>query len=186
MTRPATPPSRKLSKPRARPSRAGDALTDLILKIFRLNGRLLDVADRITSGSGLTAARWQVLGAVLRAPLSVADIARSMGLTRQSVQRLADVLVDEGLGAYAENPAHRRAKLFRPTERGWAAIEFIHPIQVAWADRVGARVGAAALRETNAVVDTLLATLDSPLGDPHRTDDEPRAPVRKRSKRRKS
>lgn len=92
-------------------SSGGDALTELVLKVFRLNGRFLEVADDITGGGGLTAARWQVLGAVLREPLSVAAAARSMGLTRQSVQRLADVLVDEGLCTYLDNPAHRRAKL---------------------------------------------------------------------------
>jgi DNA-binding MarR family transcriptional regulator len=133
--------------------------------VFRLNGRLLDIADRITEGTRLSAARWQVLGAVLPGPLTVASVARSMGLTRQSVQRLADVLADEGLCEYRENPAHRRAKLLAPTARGWEAIEKIHPIQVAWADRVGAIVGPRALRAVNATLDTLLSTLDSPAGD---------------------
>ncbi|WP_437998999.1 hypothetical protein WMF26_02405 [Sorangium sp. So ce185] len=55
----------------------GDALAELVLKTFRLNGRFLEVADDITEGSGLTAARWQALGAVLREPLSVAAAARS-------------------------------------------------------------------------------------------------------------
>src|SRR5687767_7130428 len=104
-----------------RRSAAGDELTELVLKIFRLNGRLLEAAEGMTAGTPLTAARWQVLGAVLRGPLTVAGIARSMGLTRQAVQRLADALVDDGLCAYEDNPAHRRAKLVVPTEQGWAA-----------------------------------------------------------------
>jgi DNA-binding MarR family transcriptional regulator len=133
--------------------------------VFRLNGRLLDIADRITEGTRLSAARWQVLGAVLPGPLTVASVARSMGLTRQSVQRLADVLVDEGLCEYRENPAHRRAKLLAPTARGWEVIESIHPIQVAWADRVGAKVGPRELRTANATLDALLSTLDSPAGE---------------------
>jgi DNA-binding MarR family transcriptional regulator len=133
--------------------------------VFRLNGRLLDVADRITEGTRLSAARWQVLGAVLPAPLTVAGVARSMGLARQSVQRLADVLVDEGICEYRENPAHRRAKLLAPTVRGWEAIERIHPIQVAWADRVGAKVGLRELRTVNETMKTLLSTLDSPAGE---------------------
>ncbi|XXT53289.1 MarR family transcriptional regulator [Sorangium sp. So ce542] len=139
-------------------------LTELVLKTFRLNGRFLEVADDITEGSGLTAARWQVLGAVLREPLSVAAAARSMGLTRQSVQRLADVLVDEGLCTYLDNPAHRRAKLLAPTERGWAAIRRIHPIQAAWADRVAAAVGERALRAANETLDAVLAVLAAPTG----------------------
>ncbi|CAM5572547.1 hypothetical protein STANM309S_01878 [Streptomyces tanashiensis] len=50
-----------------------------------------------------------------------------MGITRQSVQRVADLLVREGLAAYAPNPAHRRAKLLTPTEAGRAAVRRIDP-----------------------------------------------------------
>lgn len=132
--------------------------------VFRLNGRLLDTADRITEGTGLSAARWQVLGAVLPAPLTVAGVARSMGLTRQSVQRLANVLVDEGVCEYRENPAHRRAKLLAPTSRGLAAIERIHPVQVAWADRVGAKLGLRQLKTVNHSLNSLISVLDSPEG----------------------
>jgi len=143
----------------ARRSRGGDLLTELVLKVFRLNGELLEVADRIAEGSRLTAARWQVLGAVLPAPLSVAGVARNMGLTRQSVQRLANLLVEEGLCAYQDNPAHRRAKLLAPTAQGLAAIERIRPIQRAWANQVAARVGEKDLRAVNATVDAILAAL---------------------------
>jgi DNA-binding MarR family transcriptional regulator len=34
-----------------------------------------------------------------------------MGLARQSVQRIADLLVDKSLAEYLPNPAHARAKL---------------------------------------------------------------------------
>lgn len=147
-------------KPRR--SRGGDVLTELVLKVFRLNGELLEVAERITQGSGLTAARWQVLGAVLPAPLSVAGVARNMGLTRQSVQRLADALVHDGLCAYEDNPAHRRAKLLAPTAKGWGAIERIRPIQYAWANQVAAKVGEKQLRAAKATLDAFLQALEKP------------------------
>jgi DNA-binding MarR family transcriptional regulator len=151
-----------------RRSAAGDLLTELLLKVFRLNGRFLDVAGQITQGTGLTAARWQVLGAVLPGPLSVASVARSMGLTRQSVQRLADVLVVEGLCEYRENPAHQRAKLLSPTSDGWAAIRRIHPIQVDWANRVGRVVGEEALLGAARCADAILETLEQPIGQAKR------------------
>ena len=144
-----------------RRSRAGDHLTEIILKTFRLNGRFLAIAEEITAGSGLTAARWQVLGAVLREPLPVSGIARSMGLTRQSVQRLADALVEDGLCAYEENPEHKRAKLLMPTKKGWAAIDKIAPTQIEWASRLGAIVGERALEATNRTLDALLEALDT-------------------------
>lgn len=91
----------------------------------------------------MTAAWWQVLGAVLDEPLPVAGIARVMGMTRQGVQRIADLLVERGLAEYRPNPAHRRAKLLRPTAEGRAAIAEIIPGHQEFADRL---VGAWAWR----------------------------------------
>jgi DNA-binding MarR family transcriptional regulator len=158
------PPLSKPSVMRRRRSAAGDQLTELVLAVFRLNGLFLAAAAEITTGSGLTAARWQVLGAVLPGRLTVADAARAMGLARQSVQRLADLLVTEGLCTYQDNPAHRRAKLLAPTAAGWAAIDQIRPIQIAWANQVSAVVGEAALRDANATLRTLTAALATPAG----------------------
>jgi len=104
-----------------------ELLSGAALTVFRLNGQFLGVAEELARPAGLTAARWQVLGAVLDAPLSVAGIARVMGITRQSVQRIADLLVDQGLAEYLPNPSHRRAKLLRPTEEGYAAVRRISP-----------------------------------------------------------
>ncbi len=102
-------------------------LSDLALTTFRLNGQVLALAEDLARPVGLTAARWQVLGAVLSGPLPVATIARDMGMARQSVQRIADILVDSGLAAYSDNPAHRRAKLLAPTDEGLAAVRRINP-----------------------------------------------------------
>ncbi|MET9367786.1 MarR family transcriptional regulator [Streptomyces griseoflavus] len=93
--------------------------------------------DLLSRGAlGLSAARWQVLGAVLGEPLPVSGIARAMGITRQSVQRVADLLVDGGLAEYRPNPAHRRAKLLAPTEEGLAAVRRIDPGHAAFAERL--------------------------------------------------
>lgn len=77
-----------------------ELLSGLALTSFRLNGQFLEVAETLARPSGLTAAWWQVLGAVLDDPLPVAGIARAMGITRQSVQRIADLLVERGLAEY--------------------------------------------------------------------------------------
>lgn len=118
-----------------------DPLNELVLSIFWLNGFFVDAADRLTAGSGLTTARWQVLGAVLHEPLTVSAIAREMGLTRQSVQRTADLLVKEGLCEYLPNPAHRRAKLLSPTNQGLDSLRQLTPKVSAWSKRVSESVG---------------------------------------------
>lgn len=150
----------------ARPGRsaAGDALTELVLRVFRLNGLFLGAAEEMARPAGLTAARWQVLGATLREPLTVSAIARAMGLARQSVQRLADALVEDGMAELVPNPAHRRARLLRPTERGWAAIGAIRPLQYAWTHRVTADIGADELRAAVATVDRVIARLEDGRG----------------------
>ncbi|MDT0345024.1 MarR family winged helix-turn-helix transcriptional regulator [Streptomyces litchfieldiae] len=119
-------------------------LSGTALAVFRLNGQFLSVAERLARPAGLTAAWWQVLGAVLHEPLPVAGIARAMGITRQSVQRIADLLVDRGLAAYEPNPAHRRAKLLTPTAEGRAAVERIGPGHAEFAARLCEALGGEA------------------------------------------
>jgi DNA-binding MarR family transcriptional regulator len=141
-------------------SPAGDALTELVIRTFRLNGLFLAVAERMAGPAGLTAARWQVLGAVLREPLTVSEAARAMGLARQSVQRLADALVADGLAEYVDNPRHRRARLLRPTEAGWDAIDVLRPLQHAWTHHVTEGIGADELRRAVEVMDRVIARME--------------------------
>jgi DNA-binding MarR family transcriptional regulator len=136
-----------------------DALNDFVLSVFRLNGFLLHAADRLTAGSGLTTARWQVLGAVLHEPLTVSSVARNMGLARQSVQRVADALVAEGLCEFLPNPAHRRAKLLASTDRGLKSIQHLRPRVMAWSKRVRKLVDDGALTAAKVAVQNLLSAL---------------------------
>jgi len=142
-----------------------DLLSRSALGVFRLNGQFLTVAEELARPAGLTAAWWQVLGAVLGEPLSVAGIARAMGITRQSVQRIADLLVERGLAEYRPNPAHRRAKLLAPTEEGRAAITRINPGHAAFADRLAESFGEGELAEAVGVLERLSKVLDL-LGPP--------------------
>nr|WP_202457594.1 MULTISPECIES: helix-turn-helix domain-containing protein [unclassified Streptomyces] len=133
------------------------------LTVFRLNGRFLTASEELAKPAGLTAAWWQVLGAVLRDPLPVAGVARTMGITRQSVQRVADLLVREGLAEYTPNPAHRRAKLLRPTEEGRAAVSRIEPGHADLAARLADALGDAEFAETARVLERLATVLDDVL-----------------------
>ena len=145
-----------LATTEARPTRtaAGDALTDLVLPVFELNGEFLAAAETMTRPVGLTPAWWQVLGATLDEPLPVAEIARrvGLGLARQSVQRVADLLVERQWATYRDNPTHRRAKLLEPTTAGRRAVDRLTAAQHAWADAVGNAVGEGRLRHALAVL----------------------------------
>ncbi|MFD6415037.1 MarR family winged helix-turn-helix transcriptional regulator [Streptomyces sp. NPDC060194] len=135
-------------------------LTRTATGVFRLNGQISAVAEELAKPAGLTAASWQVLGAVLREPMPVAGIARTMGHTRQSVQRIADVLVGKGLAAYETNPAHRRAKILVPTDEGRAAVGLITPGHADFARRLAEELGTDAFAETVRVLERLWAALE--------------------------
>ncbi|WP_063058817.1 MarR family winged helix-turn-helix transcriptional regulator [Nocardia sienata] len=122
---------------------------------FRLNGQFLAIAENLAGPAGLTAAWWQVLGAVLHEPLPVAGIARAMGVTRQGVQRIADLLVERGLAEYRPNPAHRRAKLVAITDAGHAAVARITPRHAEFATRLTAELGIERLTEIVAALTDL-------------------------------
>ena len=139
----------------------GAGLTGLILEAFRLNGRLLAAGDRLTGDLGLSSARWQVIGAIEQAPLSVAQIARNMGLTRQAVQRVANVLADEGLVEFTENPDHRRAKLVRLSAGGRTVLEEISRRQVEWSNRLAEGLTAEAIEAALSVMRTLRQRLEA-------------------------
>lgn len=152
---PAGGPGRDLGRERQK------LLSATALGVFRLNGQFLGVAEELARPAGLTSAWWQVLGAVLREPLPVAGIARAMGITRQSVQRIADLLVGKGLAEYVPNPAHRRAKLLRPTDEGRAAVEKIDPGHAEFAGRLAARLGDEQFAETVRALERLHAAMEA-------------------------
>lgn len=141
----------------------GQLLTDLVLAVFRLNGLLGEVGDRLAAPSAQTASRWQVLGCIDDEPRSVAEIAKLMGLTRQSVQRTANILVDEGFANYQVNPRHVRAKLVEITPRGATALAEIERRQVAWANQFAESLDKSLLidaRETLSQLEELLRNTD--------------------------
>jgi DNA-binding MarR family transcriptional regulator len=139
---------------------AGEAFTNLVLLVFRLNGLLLEAGDRLTAPAGQTSARWQVMGCIDDEARSVAEIARIMGLARQSVQRVADLLVEDGLAFYEENPLHKRAKLLRLNAKGLKALRTIEAAQQLWANEIGEEIGTRDLVKVNRVLEQLQEVLE--------------------------
>ncbi|WP_330184448.1 MarR family transcriptional regulator [Nocardia sp. NBC_01503] len=131
-----------------------DLFSTAAITSFKLNGQFLTIAEELAKPAGITAAWWQVLGAVLHEPLPVAGIAREMGITRQSVQRIADLLVDKGFAEYRPNPLHKRAKLVAITEEGHDAVRRITPQHSKMAARLTAELG---IEQFTRIVDSLAA-----------------------------
>ena len=111
-----------------------DALTDLIIDVFRLNGLLVTAGDRMVARLGLTSTRWQVLGAIADAERAqpIAWLARDMGGNRQNVQRIVNDLQKMGLVTLEVNPHHRRASLVVLTEKGRRTFDEASRVQAPW------------------------------------------------------
>ncbi len=135
----------------------GAALTELFIATFQFHGALVAAGDRFSSVVGLTTARWQVLGALCRAgrPETVSNVARYMGLARQSVQRTADELEKLGMVAYEANPHHKRAPLMQLTEKGQSSFRQISEMRAPWVNALAAELDA----EEIAIATRLLKTL---------------------------
>jgi DNA-binding MarR family transcriptional regulator len=145
---------------RTRHSAGGAAFTQLVLEVFRLNGRLLAAGDRIAVPRGLSSARWQVLGALAAGPRTAAQIARAMGLARQSVQRLVDAMRAGGILASDVNPEHARARLIALTTRGRKLYDAVMAEQAVWANATASGVGVTEIAQACRILATLRRRLE--------------------------
>jgi DNA-binding MarR family transcriptional regulator len=94
----------------------------------KLSGQILEEAlglaalyrlrrEQLSRGEKQSRARWGVLAA-LGSGRTVPSIARHLRLSRQSVQRIADLLAEARLARFEPNPDHRRSPILRATEEG--------------------------------------------------------------------
>ena len=135
-------------------TKKGQLFTETVLEIFKVSGLLATEGDRLTKEFGLSSARWKVLGALemSKNPLTVSQIARLMGLTRQAVQRLADAMEKDGLLIYQNNPHHKRANYVVLTEKGKEAYSMIGEKQMPWANQNSTGMSVADLKTTLSVL----------------------------------
>jgi DNA-binding MarR family transcriptional regulator len=133
----------------------------LIADVYELAGQSRRTSEALARELEQTAARWHVLSVVSDGPRTVASAARRLGLTRQSVQRVADELVAGGQVQLAANPDHARAPLVSLTDRGRATLTAL--VHRSDGDRRAllhqARLTADELDHARAVLTRLLSAL---------------------------
>lgn len=100
-------------------------VTSIVMSIFRLNGQMVESGNHFAGQHGLTAARWQMLGAIMLVPHppSIPQISALIGMTRQGVLKQINQLVEDGLVRALPNPGHKRSPLYTLTEQGRAAYD---------------------------------------------------------------
>ena len=139
----------------------GELVTELILVVFPLNGRLLAAGNELGSSVGLTSALWQVLGALKDNPRTVAQIGRAMGLARQSVQRSVNIMEQNGLVKLVRNPDHKTSPLVQLTKEGEAAYRRVMRKQANWANDLANHLKADELKIAIKVLRSVVATLET-------------------------
>lgn len=149
--------------PQTKRTPAGEALSDLILDLFRLNSLLFTAGDRMVAGLGLTSARWQILGAIVATerPQPVAWLARDLGAARQNVQRIVNDLERNGLVTFETNPHHRRAQLVVLTEKGRQSFDAAMRLQLPWVNGLADGLPVKDIETVSRVVSTLRSRLES-------------------------
>ena len=125
----------------------GQLFTEIVLEVFKLGGLLITEGDELTREFGLSSARWKVMGALAHsdAPLTVSQIAHSMGQSRQSVQRLTDTMEKAGILLYQHNPHHKKAKLVSLSGKGKEVFQLLDQKQIPWANSSSADISAPEL-----------------------------------------
>lgn len=98
---------------------AGRAIEDLIIEIvatfFLLRAEGMRIGVVSPSGEGY----WSVLRLLkIYGPQTVPQIARYRYVPRQSVQKLANEMLKDGVIELVNNPAHKKSKLLRLTPEG--------------------------------------------------------------------
>lgn len=133
-------------------TKRGQEFSELSREILRVNELLRTAGDALVRSAGLTSARWQVLSAVERGPVTVAQAARTMGLTRQAVRDTATTLVSTGMLEYRDDPRDRRARLLALTPRGRTALRAAERRHAAWVNQVAARASLTDLRSATGIL----------------------------------
>src|SRR5262245_28999821 len=92
------------------------ALTRAVRGLFN---RLKALGDDLHGDLTITTAMRAVMETLAEAgPMTVPQIAKSKGVTRQHIQLLADALSGGGWVTVKDNPAHKRSSLIALTEKG--------------------------------------------------------------------
>lgn len=102
-------------------------MEELYSELFDAAGLGRRVGEQIAAHEGQTQARWQTMWTIeATGALTVPQIARRLGVSRQNEQRVVNDLVGEGLAEYVSNPDHKTSPLARLTAEGERALRSIN------------------------------------------------------------
>ena len=129
----------------------------IVADIFELAGHFRANGEGIARTVGQTQARWQVMSAASADPRTVPQIARRLGVTRQNVQRIADLLVAESWASFEANPDHRGSPYLVLTRRGRTALDQITSAADGYHARLARKLSATDINSLHRQLRRLIA-----------------------------
>lgn len=137
------------------------ALTQAVRGVFN---RLKALGDELHGDLDVTTAMRAVMETLSDAgPMTVPQIAKLKGVTRQHIQLLADALVEGGFTSVKENPAHRRSSLIALTDKGRRAFAKMRAREAPLIDELSSEFEAQELERAAAVLTRLMARIEARL-----------------------
>jgi DNA-binding MarR family transcriptional regulator len=128
----------------------------LVADVYELAGELERCGEVLARSTGQTGARWKVLSAASVGGQTVAQVARRLGLARQSVQRVSDALEGEALLRYEPNPDHQRSPRIVLTAAGEQALARLSAAAAKWEDPLASRLARGDVEQARSFIRALV------------------------------
>lgn len=170
--------SKKTSETQVRRTAAGQALTDLILLIFRTGVEMATLAPAHAGDPEMTSVRWRMMNSLSGGPKTGAQLGRESGMTRQGALLNVQVLERMGYVTLIDDPHDKRAKKVALTAEGKVKLDGMSSFQAAWVNRMATKFKKADVELALTVVEELRsASLASVarLNGPGRSDSRSRS-----------
>jgi DNA-binding MarR family transcriptional regulator len=129
--------------------------------VFAAHSSVLRHGDRANAPFGQSSARWRVMFNIAQGNGSVSEIARATDYSRQSIQRLADTLVAEGLATYTPDPHDRRTQIITLTAKGSTLLAEMEADFDRWSKRLVKTLGKQNVTQTIVQLHELKRILDT-------------------------
>jgi DNA-binding MarR family transcriptional regulator len=133
----------------------------LFAELFEASAVGRRAGEEIAGVVGQTQARWQTLWTIGDVPLTVPQIGRRLGVTRQAIQRLVNELANEALVELVDNPDHKTSPLVSLTPEGRTVLDRINRTGDAFNEALRTELGAEHIAELRALLRDFVSAVNS-------------------------
>lgn len=103
---------------------------DMLKALIKIHLSLITTCGTLVMDQGISHARWQLIWFISfkKVAMTVPDIAKSLGISRQGIQKQIDILLNDGLICLQENPANKRSPKYLISPKGQALHDHIESV----------------------------------------------------------